>query len=106
MEPQNSFLPTNYSRLSPETVSLYSGLHQWQHLSLAMGYRFFCPLNATVFLPLQKGKQALAVRNGTTKVIQCISFCTYLPFIEVNASLVLQCDQRVGFHCQLLGNGP
>lgn len=53
-----------------------------------------CLLNANVFLPLQKG----SVEN-TAKGTQCISFCTYLVFIEVSASLMLE---RARLHCDFL----
>lgn len=61
-------------------------------------------LNATVFLPLQKGKEGPAVWNDTIKVAQDISVCTYLLVMEVNAPVTMLCDERSMTHCQLLGD--
>lgn len=44
--------------------------------------------------------------NGTIKVSQYISVCTYLLVRKVNAAVTMQCDECSMTHCQLLGDLP
>lgn len=87
----------------PVLKSSISGGFSWTRHSLwVTGFL----LNATVFLPLQRGQEVLAVWNDTAKVAQRVSLCTYLLVIDINAPVTLQCDEGSVTRFQLLGDLP